>query len=521
MKPPNPAAKRRSHSWLTSLLILSALFTAGAQAGENSQKVHCAVSSHFRDGAVGNEVLEFGSYQESDWFGLPRGGMVKLRGTVTYKRGGEADGDYLEKRLLSYGGTQWRKFFEDMCERAYISDEVVFVPEQRRDSYMISRDKGEHFTAYKAPEEGPPFLVDSDFRRLSADYMVTRSIAVESGQVTATQITYLQSEWAEKFKDVTTEVNVYNDLIDLTEQGKEPDHVKINPVFVRKLKSPDWGENWVLDSYEVDRSQIPEGTKILGEGYRYRPENKIVEPIPGAVGVALDPNFINPFENEMVTLPGGSFLMGSEEGDEDERPVHEVTLLPFAISRYEVTQAQWRAVMGNNPSEYRDCGEDCPVEKITWDDTQVFLDRLNRKTGKQYRLPSEAEWEYACRGGQSGTRYCGGNDLDELAWHAGNSGGGTQKFRTYPVGQKKPNGYGLFDMNGNVDEFVEDEYRDYSEKVVSQSSTTDPSLARTKRGCGAYRTGDHCRVTNRTRVSPESAFSDMGFRIAMSMGGNE
>lgn len=133
----------------------------------------------------------------------------------------------------------------------------------------------------------------------------------------------------------------------------------------------------------------------------------------------------------MIAIPGKSYEMG----------------------KYEVTQAEWRAVMGGDPPElnFKDC-DNCPVERVSWNDAHEFIHKLNQKTGKQYRLPTEAEWEYACYGG-SQSEYCGGSDIDAVAWYEGNS-----SRQTHPVGQKQANGYGLHDMNGNVWEWMENKY---------------------------------------------------------------
>jgi formylglycine-generating enzyme required for sulfatase activity/serine/threonine protein kinase len=154
---------------------------------------------------------------------------------------------------------------------------------------------------------------------------------------------------------------------------------------------------------------------------------------------------------ELILVPAGSFMMGSTNGSGDEKPVHEVRISqPFYMGKYEVTQAQWQAVMGNNPSYFKNC-DSCPVEQVSWDDAQQFLARLNeRNDGFHYRLPSEAEWEYACRSGTTGD-YAG--DLNSMAWYRENSG-----TKTHPVGTKQPNAWGLYDMHGNVGEWCQDWY---------------------------------------------------------------
>lgn len=154
---------------------------------------------------------------------------------------------------------------------------------------------------------------------------------------------------------------------------------------------------------------------------------------------------------EMVVIPAGSFSMGADDGDDNEKPAHRVSIgRSFAIGRTEVTQGQWEAIMGKNPSGFSSCGDACPVENVNWNDAQEFARRLSQKTGKIYRLPSEAEWEYACRSG--GThKYCGSDDAEAVAWHNGNSG---RKPR--PVAQKQANAWGLYDMSGNVYEWTED-----------------------------------------------------------------
>ncbi len=176
----------------------------------------------------------------------------------------------------------------------------------------------------------------------------------------------------------------------------------------------------------------------------------------GATNRSFAPLELRPIDDgiDMVTIPGGSFYMGSAV-NADERPQHLVYIRSFLIGRTEVTQKQWMEVMGSNPSRVSACGPGCPVDSVSWDDVQQFIQKLNQKTGQKYRLPSEAEWEYAARAGST-TDWSFGDDESKAgnyAWYEKNSG-----RQTHPVGQKLPNAFGLFDMHGNVWEWVQDCY---------------------------------------------------------------
>jgi formylglycine-generating enzyme required for sulfatase activity len=197
---------------------------------------------------------------------------------------------------------------------------------------------------------------------------------------------------------------------------------------------------------------------------------------------------------EMVSLPAGEFLMGSPDSDpdasDDENPQHQVKVNSFAIGKYLVTQAQYEAVMGTNPSYFKNNPQN-PVENVSWDDAEDFCQKLSQITGKTYRLPTEAEWEYACRAGTTTDYYFGDyfdDYLKDYAWYKGNS-----QNKTHPVGQKKPNAWGLYDMSGNVWEWCEDS------SLRGGSWGYNPYNCRSAIRCDRYR-----------RCSPNF---DVGFRV--------
>ena len=227
-------------------------------------------------------------------------------------------------------------------------------------------------------------------------------------------------------------------------------------------------------------------------------------------------------DKQMVRVQGGSFIMGCQDGRDvncrdDEKPAREVRLESFAIARYEVTQELWEAVMGNNPSGFQGCAR-CPVERVSWGEIQTFLRRLNAQTGVTYRLPTEAEWEYAARGGQQsrGYRHAGGNDLSSIAWYEGNS-----EDRTHPVGQKQPNELGLYDMSGNVSEWTQDCWHENYNSAPTDGRAWEPG------NCGqrVLRGGNwvHASTSSPLRVADRYWASDFwrdiffGFRLARTL----
>jgi len=229
----------------------------------------------------------------------------------------------------------------------------------------------------------------------------------------------------------------------------------------------------------------------------------------------------------MIRVPGGTYTMGCLDGRDtdcydDEKPQHEVTVSTFSISKYEVTQAQWRAVMGSDPSSNSGC-DACPVEQVSWDDIQEFLQKLNAQTGQKYRLPTEAEWEYAARGGQRGKAnnylYSGSNTLGEVAWYSANAKDGKTngtKKTTRPVGGKKPNELGLYDMSGNVLEWCSDWYLNDYYKNSPQQNPRGPEedSIRVHRGGGWFFYPLHCRAAYRDAGTPTRRNDIIGFRLA-------
>jgi formylglycine-generating enzyme required for sulfatase activity len=222
-------------------------------------------------------------------------------------------------------------------------------------------------------------------------------------------------------------------------------------------------------------------------------------------------------EPEMVFVKGGCFEMGdiSGVGNDREKPVHEVCVDDFYLGKYEVTQREWVEVMKTNPSNHKLC-DDCPVEQVSWLDIRKFITKLKEKTGKKYRLPTEAEWEYAARSGGKKEIWSGTSDeveLEDYAWYKDNSLEGT-----HPVGQKEPNGLGIYDMSGNVWEWVWDRY---DEEYYESSPKDNPkgSLSgnnRIVRGGSWYWDALSLRTTYRYDIESSDSFKGLGFRIALS-----
>jgi formylglycine-generating enzyme required for sulfatase activity len=235
-----------------------------------------------------------------------------------------------------------------------------------------------------------------------------------------------------------------------------------------------------------------------------------------ATAEELSKTYTNSIGMKFVLIPAGTFMMGAdkefEEAEDYEQPRHQVTISkPFYLGVYEVTQQQWKDVMGNNPSNFK--GRDNPVETVSWEDVQDFIRRLNQKEGhSRYRLPTEAEWEYAARAGSTSTYFFGDDEsqLGDYAWYPGNSG-----RTTHPVGQKRANDWGLYDILGNVWEWVGDWW---GETYYASSPSADPTgpisgAYRVDRGCGWNLVARLCRSASRFGLAPAARSGYCGFRL--------
>ena len=223
---------------------------------------------------------------------------------------------------------------------------------------------------------------------------------------------------------------------------------------------------------------------------------------------------VNGVSFEMVRVEGGTFRMGATAEQEDEamdneKPVHSVTLSSYYIGKTEVTQALWQAVMGSNPSNFK--GSDLPVECVSWDDCQEFIQKLNSLTGRNFRLPTEAEWEFACRGGNNsrGYKYSGSNNLGSVAWYDDERG------KTHPVATKAPNELGIYDMSGNVWEWCSDWFEIYT--ANSQINPTGPQSGESRviRGGSWDYDAWRCRSSVRDGDDPTDRSLILGLRLAL------
>lgn len=255
----------------------------------------------------------------------------------------------------------------------------------------------------------------------------------------------------------------------------QPQRLAYLPRIAHWLQQPAFNE-FLMDL--LGSSQVDQVCKLAKEA------GKPIDTIPGYINV-----------------PAGCFEANGKQ----------VCLDAFRIGKYEVTKEQYKGVMGSNPSYFIKCGDDCPMNYVSWDDAQAFISRLNSQTGKRFRLPTEAEWEYACRGGGSNQTYCGGDNIDAVAWYDGNSG-----KTTHQVGQKQPNSLGIYDMSGNVWEWVSD-WHDYNNYPSNGSNPTGPlsGSERVLRGGSWFNSAGLGRAAYRGSGAPGRRNTDIGFRLVL------
>ena len=265
----------------------------------------------------------------------------------------------------------------------------------------------------------------------------------------------------------------------------------------RFLKTGSHTVKLTADGYEDYSQSITVNSKQTSFSMTMTKKKQVLNPV------------IQKLVDNMVYVSGGTFTMGAtySDGFVSEKPAHQVALSSFSIGKYEVTQEEWETVMGT--SEFK--GKKLPVEYVSWNDCQEFIRKLNQLTGKKFRLPTEAEWEYAARGGNKsrGYKYAGGNDIGSVAWYDDNSGS-----KTHEVGQKQPNELGLYDMSGNVYEWCGDWYGSYGSSSQTNPTGASSGSHRVIRGGSWAYSARYCRVSYRNYYSPDFRNSFLGLRLA-------
>ena len=287
--------------------------------------------------------------------------------------------------------------------------------------------------------------------------------------------------------------------------------------LVRFSADAPYAETYLWEFSDGEISDLPDPEKVFEVPGTYSVK-LTVEAADGKTFKAEGELFVDPLVREMIAVPGGTFRMGCNALVDDscepglEFPAHDVTLEPFFLSAAEVNQETWEILMGANPSTFSGC-PDCPVESVSWNDVQAFIDRLNSLSGDSYFLPSEAQWEYAARAGDTTLVFAGSNDPDSVAWY------GNPSFWPQPAALKKPNAWGFFDMSGNVMEWCADHYHDSYDGAPNDGSAwidaVNPDGYRVIRGGSFLHLQEDCRITARRLKAMETTASDfIGFRLA-------
>ncbi len=368
----------------------------------------------------------------------------------------------------------------------------------------------EEIAGHKAKKEHPELFMPKDEYETSTDYQSR----VDEGEALINQIKGELEQEREEIKKAAISASVKklekqkieqigsydadNGVFEVTVLGKA------GTISVPKESAKLFKQNYKKANVTA-MSQLDEDleTVIISE-------IEIIDPNDSTVYALQETPEIGP---ELVLVKGGTFQMGGNEAPIDEKPIHNIAIGDFYIGKYEVTQEEWESVMGSNPSNY--IGPNKPVDNVNWDDIQEYIVKLSALTGRQYRLPTEAEWEYASRGGNKskGYRFSGSNDVNEVAWNSDNS-----NSETHEVGQMKPNELGLFDMSGNVWEWCSDWYDAGYYKKSPAKNPQGPSSGQTR----VLRSGSwgnealYCRSAARGANYQSSNSSYSGVRLASS-----
>ncbi|MEE8584195.1 MAG: SUMF1/EgtB/PvdO family nonheme iron enzyme [Acidobacteriota bacterium] len=365
----------------------------------------------------------------------------------------------------------------------------IFISYRREDAGGYARGIADRLKQ----ELDVPIFMDIDAIDPGADFVEAIEKAVGSCHVL---IALIGTRWLDATdEDGQRRLNDPMDFIRLEIATALERNVEVIPVLLRGARMP-------------RESDLPKPLKSLTRRQALKVSDERWDYDMGRLVQAVERSttefVLNGVKYEFVKIPAGEFDMGSNNGEDEEMPVRKVRIShSFQLGKYPVTQEQWKAVMGNNPSSFK--GASRPVEQVSWDDVQEFLGKLKRcSDGFEYRLPTEAEWEFAARAGTTGD-YAG--NLDEMGWYEANSGG-----ETHPVGEKKPNAWGLYDMHGNVWEWVHDWFSHYGSRPNPDADPPGPASGSLRVVRGGSWAARHCPSALRNRAEPGSRSSNLGFR---------
>ncbi len=380
-----------------------------------------------------------------------------------------------------------------------IASEKPEAPKQNESGPVTASEKDD--TLYSEKREVPelkrdPFETVEEFReRIRSHAPVpagTATLAKEKYNIETGKFP-LEVLWDDRVKDVERIPPAESELHVIAERDLARAIYEVGPKCRLFIKLGIEGEKVVADTIELSAKK-----EILPVTVPEIKEGEWTDLVTGM---------------EFIYVPGGTFMMGDIFGDgrDDEKPVHEVQLDGFCMGKYQVTQGQWKKVMGNNPSYFKK-GDDYPVESVSWDDAQEFIKKLTGMNNGKYnfRLPAEAEWEYAARSGGKKERYAGGDDIDAVAWYGKNSG-----ESTHPVGKKTPNGLGIYDMSGNVWEWCQDWSGSYPADSFTNPTGADTGSFRVLRGGSRSHDAWHCRTALRHWFVPDRRLTFNGFRLVL------